>query len=141
MYHMKAGTLGAGPLQAAAHAAEGSVQKEHNIMNVWPNTTVTGTVTTPTSTKNASSATGAVLNQTGKPAIGTLSVTGTARDPRSVAAYADQLATVKGLTAPLISSVTSTDHTLTFTVDLIVTTEAFGGRYAVSPGTTSTGGH
>jgi Tfp pilus assembly protein PilN len=103
-------------------------------------TTVTGKVTTPTS-KNGGTVASGVLNQTGKLSIGSLNVTGTARDQRSVAAYADRLATVKGLTAPLISSVSAADHTLTFTVELIITTDAFGGRYAVSPVTSTTGGH
>jgi Tfp pilus assembly protein PilN len=104
-------------------------------------TTVTGKVTTAVSTKTGGSSTAGVLNQTGKLSIGTLSVTGTASDQRSVAAYADRLATVKGLTAPLISNVSAADHTLTFTVDLIVTTDALGGRYTLSPATSSTGGH
>jgi Tfp pilus assembly protein PilN len=104
-------------------------------------TTVTGKVTTAIATNNSASTTSGVLNQTGKASVGTLSVTGTARDQRSVAAYADRLATVKGLTAPLISSVTAADHTLTFTVDLIITTEALGGRYTLAPATSTTGGH
>jgi Tfp pilus assembly protein PilN len=103
-------------------------------------TTVTGKIVTATSTKNGTSISSSVLNQTGKLSVGTLSVTGTASDKRSVAAYADRLATVKGLTAPLITNVAADNHTVTFTVDLIVTTDAFGGRYAVSPTTTSTGG-
>ena len=101
-------------------------------------TTVTGNVATvvPGSTVPA----GTSLNQTGKQSVGTLIVTGTAPDKRTVAAYADRLGAVKGLTAPLISSVTTDNHQLTFTVNLIITSDALGGRYAVSA-VPATGGH
>jgi Tfp pilus assembly protein PilN len=101
--------------------------------------TITGNVAVPGAPTNAAPA--ASLNQTGKLAIGTVIVTGTANDKRSVAAYADRLGTVKGLTAPLISSVTAQDHTLDFTVNLIVTSDALGGRYSAHTTTSQTGGH
>jgi flagellar basal body-associated protein FliL len=85
-----------------------------------------------------------VLNVTGKLQVGQLTVTGTAPTKTSIAAYADKLGTVLGLTAPLITNVTATpgDHTFTFTINLVVTADALGGRYAL-PATTSpaTGGH
>ncbi len=101
-------------------------------------TTVTGNVVTsvPGGTAPASTS----LNQTGKQSVGTLIVTGTASDKRTVAAYADRLGSVKGLTAPLISNVATDNHQLTFTVNLIITSDALGGRYA--PRTVpATGGH
>ncbi len=84
-----------------------------------------------------------VLNETGKSQIGQLTVTGTAPSKNTVAAYADKLATVRGLTAPLITSATSADnsHALTFTINLVITTDALGGRYAAPDLSTATGGH
>ena len=84
-----------------------------------------------------------VLNQSGKSQIGQLTVTGSAPSKDAVAAYADKLATVRGLTAPLITSATSAgnSHALTFTVNLVITTDALGGRYAAPDLSTATGGH
>jgi Tfp pilus assembly protein PilN len=84
-----------------------------------------------------------VLNVTGKTQIGALTVTGNAPSKDAIAAYADKLATVRGLTAPLITSTTTTagSHTLTFTVNLVITTDALGGRYAAPDLSTATGGH
>ena len=70
------------------------------------------------------------LNQTGTASVGTLSVTGTAPDKRTVAAYADALAKVKGLTAPLISAVQASSRPVTFTIMAVITTDALGGRYS-----------
>ena len=65
-----------------------------------------------------------VLNSTGKATVGQLTINGTARDKRSVAAYADQLATVPGLTAPLISSVQGSAHAMSFVVTVVITSDA-----------------
>jgi Tfp pilus assembly protein PilN len=76
--------------------------------------------------------------------VGTLTLTGTAPDKRTVAAYADQLAKVKGLTAPLISSVQASTRPVTFTISAALTSDAFGGRYTPAtsaPATSTTGGH
>jgi Tfp pilus assembly protein PilN len=78
-----------------------------------------------------------ILNSTGKQTVGELKISGTARDKRSVAAYADQLATVRGLAAPLIESVDAAQQTVQFTVSVLITTDALGGRYA-APSSTST---
>jgi Tfp pilus assembly protein PilN len=84
-----------------------------------------------------------VLNQSGKQQIGQLTVTGTAPSKTSVAIYADRLGQVPGLTAPLITNVTATPgaHTLGFTVTLIITADALGGRYTTSAAAALTGGH
>jgi Tfp pilus assembly protein PilN len=84
-----------------------------------------------------------VLNQTGKLQIGQLTVTGTAPTKTAVAGYADRMATVNGLTAPLITNVTATQgtHAVTFTVSLVITSDALGGRYAVPATSVVTGGH
>jgi len=79
-----------------------------------------------------------VLNRSGKQAVGTLAITGTANDQKSIATYVDNLARVKGLTAPYPASVATatgaTSGQLNFTVNVIVTTDALGGRYAVTTG-------
>jgi Tfp pilus assembly protein PilN len=77
----------------------------------------------------------AVLNVSGKPAIGQLTVSGTAPDKRSVAAYADNLAAVTGLTAPLVSNVTAQAKGVKYTITAVITADALGGRYATT-GTT-----
>jgi Tfp pilus assembly protein PilN len=102
-------------------------------------TTVTGNVVT--SLPGGTPPTTTSLNQTGKQSVGTLIITGTAHDKRTVAAYADQLGKIKGLTAPLISSVTTAATSVTFTVNLIVTSDALGGRYAAAAVVPATGGH
>jgi hypothetical protein len=81
----------------------------------------------------------AVLNTTGKAAVGQLTITGTAKDKNAVAAFVDRLATVKGLAAPYVVNVSAdqTGHTI-YTVQVLLTTDALGGRYAVSAGIPST---
>jgi Tfp pilus assembly protein PilN len=86
----------------------------------------------------SSSAGGSVLNQTGSASVGQLTITGSASDKRTVAAYADALAKVRGLTAPLISGFQSTTTGLTFTITAVITTDAFGGRYATATDGTGT---
>ena len=71
-----------------------------------------------------------VLNQTGKQQVGTLTITGTATDKNSVAAYVDTLAKVRGLTAPLPASLTGSNGKLSFAVNVVITSDALGGRYA-----------
>jgi Tfp pilus assembly protein PilN len=101
-----------------------------------------GAATTGTST-TAGQVKPSVLNMSGKSQIGQLTVTGTAPSKDAIASYADKLGSVRGLTAPLITSTTTTagSHTLTFTVNLVITTDALGGRYAAPDLSTATGGH
>lgn len=78
-----------------------------------------------------------VLNQTGAQSVGTLAITGTAPDQKSVAAFVDSLAKVKGLAAPFPASVGSQGKgALQYSVNVLITTQALGGRYA----TTTPGG-
>lgn len=76
-----------------------------------------------------------VLNSTGKQTVGQLTITGAAPDKRSIAAYADRLATVPGLTAPLVSSVQGTARALAFTVTVVITSDA------LTASTPATGGN
>jgi Tfp pilus assembly protein PilN len=78
-----------------------------------------------------------ILNQTGKQQVGTLTISGSAPDKNSVAAYIDALSKVIGLAAPFPASVTGQDGKLTFSASVIITSDALGGRYGV----TAQGGH
>jgi hypothetical protein len=108
-------------------------------------TGVTGTVTvggTTGPTSVMSSGLG-VLNQTGQLQVGTLTITGNAPDKNSVAAFVDRLAKVKGLAAAFPASVTGTRGKLTYSVSVVLTSDALGGRFALPTGTTpgATGGN
>jgi Tfp pilus assembly protein PilN len=88
---------------------------------------------------------GTTASVTGLPlGVGTITLTGTAPDKRTVAAYADRLAGVKGLAAPLISSVQASTHPVSFIISAVITSDAFGGRYGSAtptPAASTTGGH
>lgn len=109
-------------------------------------TSVAGTITAGggSATSSGGSASSAVsLNQTGQATVGSLLVAGSAPDKGTVAAYADQLATVTGLTAPLVTSVNAAGRSVSFTLDVVITAQALGGRYkpAGSTSTSPTGGN
>lgn len=98
---------------------------------------VTGTVTT----NNAAAAPGVsdglgVLNQTGEAQVGTVTITGTAPSKNTVAQFVDRLGTVRGLAAAFPASVTSDTGKLTFSVNVLLTSKALGGRFTVPTGTT-----
>jgi Tfp pilus assembly protein PilN len=80
-----------------------------------------------------------VLNQSGQLQVGTLTITGTAPDKNSVAAFVDRLGKIPGLAAAFPASVTSTDGKASFSVSVIITSEALGGRFTPTSG--ATGGH
>jgi Tfp pilus assembly protein PilN len=80
-----------------------------------------------------------VLNRTGQLQVGTMTISGTAPDKNTVAAFVDTLGQVPGLAAAFPASVTTTSGKLTFSVEVILTSDALGGRFAVKPVTT--GGH
>jgi Tfp pilus assembly protein PilN len=61
--------------------------------------------------------------------VGSLTITGTARNNAAAAAYLDALAKADGLASPLLSSVTAQDAGLLFTVQVDITEAAVGGRY------------
>jgi Tfp pilus assembly protein PilN len=73
--------------------------------------------------------------------VGTLTLDGSARDKNSVAAFADKLGRVRGLSTPLITSVSTTDQQVSFTIDVTITSAALGGRYSAIPAPTTTGGN
>lgn len=102
-------------------------------------TGVTGTITAGGTGQAATPSGLSVLNQTGKAQVGTLTITGTALDKNAVAAYVDALAQVKGLAAPFPASVTTTSGSLTFSVSVIMTSDALGGKYAPRTSTPSGG--
>jgi Tfp pilus assembly protein PilN len=105
-------------------------------------TTVDGSVTAGAAA-GAAAPDSAILNSSGKETVGELKITGTAPDKRTVAAYADQLSTVPGLVAPLILNVDATERSVTFSVSVLITSDALGGRYAplTTSTPTSTGSH
>lgn len=93
---------------------------------------VSGTLNAPTASLG-----GLTGSTAGIAGVGQVTITGTAPDKKTVAAYADQLATVSGLSAPLIENVQATTHPVTFTISALITSDALGGRYSA----TTTGGH
>jgi hypothetical protein len=81
-----------------------------------------------------------ILNNTDSPGVGQLTITGSALDKRTIAAYADALTRVKGLAGPLITNVSGT-RPITFTIAVVITSDALGGRYSsVVTTPTTTGG-
>ena len=103
---------------------------------------VSGTVTSGAASVTSGSSTVGlgVLNETGHQEVGTLTISGTAPDKNSVAAYIDALTKVPGLAAPFPANVTGTTGKVTFVANVIITSEALGGRYATTT-TTPQGGH
>ncbi|GAB2482308.1 PilN domain-containing protein [Jatrophihabitans fulvus] len=100
-------------------------------------TQVAGTLTTPVTGSDPDSAGGTgqqVLNRSGCTVVGPMTITGTAPDKRAVAAYADRLAGVKGLAAPYPTNVATAEGRTAFTLRVLVTTDALGGRYATGTG-------
>jgi Tfp pilus assembly protein PilN len=91
----------------------------------------TGSNTGPAATAGGIS----VLNQTGEVPIGSLTITGTASDKNAVAAFVDRLGRVRGLAAAFPASVTTATGKVTFSVNVVLTSKALGGRYAVKPAT------
>lgn len=101
-------------------------------------TGVTGSVTNPTSTTTGSTtdptAGLALLNDSGKAVVGSLTITGTAHDPRTLASFVDGVSSVRGVTVPLPASVTGGKGNLTYSVDALLTVDALGGRFTPSTG-------
>lgn len=102
-------------------------------------TGVTGSVVNPsTTTSTTGPAAGlALLNDTGKAAIGSLTITGSAHDKRSLAGFVDGLGSVRGITVPLPASVTGGKGNLAYSVEALITVDALGGRFTPS----ATGGN
>jgi Tfp pilus assembly protein PilN len=105
---------------------------------------ISGSITTGTSADSAASGAADsldILNQTGQQAVGTLTISGTARDKNAVAAFADKLITIPGIAAPLVSSVTGASGTITFSINTLITSAALGGRFAPTSTPSPTGGN
>ena len=105
-------------------------------------TSVSATMTAGGASTGGPSAFGGlgVLNQTGKQQVGTLVITGTAPDKNAVAAFIDRLSKLTGLAAPFPANVSGGKGSLTFTANVIITSDALGGRYAPTQAQTQ-GGH
>ncbi|HVQ89814.1 MAG TPA: hypothetical protein VMU51_02150 [Mycobacteriales bacterium] len=99
--------------------------------------TLTGVTGALTPTVQAAGSAAIVLpDTTGERQVGTLTISGSAPDTVTVAAYVDALGKVKGLGNPLLGGVTSQSGKLTlqFTVQLDITSGALGGRYQATSG-------
>jgi hypothetical protein len=70
-----------------------------------------------------------VLNDSGKPVVGTLTISGEAKDKRSLAAFVDRLDSVRGITVPLPASVAGEQGKLTFSINTLIVSDALGGRF------------
>ena len=75
-----------------------------------------------------------VLNNSGKGAIGTLTMSGSASDKSSVATYVEALPGVTGVAAAFPESVQGAGTSYTWTITAILTTDALGGRYSTTQG-------
>ena len=82
-----------------------------------------------------------VLNHTGLLPIGTLSITGTATDSRAVATFVDGLAVTPGLASPIPVNVSGAKSGVAFTVSVLLTSDALGGRFSTPAPAAATGGH
>jgi Tfp pilus assembly protein PilN len=74
--------------------------------------------------------------------VGTANLTGTANSKAAVAAYADRLAKAKGLATPLITNVAAASQSsVTFSITVVITSDALGGRYSTAPPNPTAGGN
>jgi Tfp pilus assembly protein PilN len=92
-------------------------------------TSINGTLAVGSSAAGGSAGGLGVLNATGKTQIGSLALSGTAKDKNAVAAYIDALGKVPGLAAPFPASVADGVGGLTWSANVILTTDVLGGRY------------
>jgi len=123
-------------------------------------TTIAASVNAGNAATGAGAAPIAPPTANGKAVVGQITVTGRANTKNAVAAYADSLNRVPGLTGSLITSVTvqgggqgtALGGTVTFTLNVAVTTDALGGRFSrpaapagpassSGPSSSSTGGN
>jgi len=89
---------------------------------------LSGTLNQATGTGGASS-TVQLPDASGQTAIGTGTISGTARNKAAVAAYVDALGGVRGLTGALVGSTAEDKGVVTFNVKVDITDAALGGRY------------
>jgi Tfp pilus assembly protein PilN len=107
----------------------------HGITLTTVNATMSGAGGTSSSTAQTT------LNGTGQPTVGAVSIAGVATTKTSVAAYADSLNRIPGLTGALITSVTTVNHSVNFTVTAALTSGVLGGRYVPAAPAAHTGGN
>lgn len=97
-------------------------------------TGVSGSVADPAAASSSGGASSglALLNDSGKDVVGTLTISGSANDKRSLASFVDGLASVRGITVPLPASVTGLKDSLTYSINALITVDALGGRFTSS---------
>jgi hypothetical protein len=101
-------------------------------------TGVTGNASTTAAGVASSTGGASVLSTSANAAIGTIALSGVGTDPTQIAAYLDALSKVTGIEVPYPAGVSAQDGGgYTFTANLLITTQARGGRY----NTQTTGGH
>ena len=134
--------LMAGDVQWSQMLAALSSAAPHGVRVVGVHATITSGVAANAGSGTSGIAPGlSVLNQTGKVQIGSLTVNGTAPDKNAVAAYVDALTKLPGLTAPVPAVITTGDHGFDYVVNIIVTSDALGGRFLPSAPGAAQGGH
>ena len=72
-------------------------------------------------------------------AYGTVAINGSAPSKGAVAAFVDRLAGIRGLAAAFPASVAGSNGQFTFSVNVLLTSDALGGRFALK--TSTTGGN
>ncbi|SOD74777.1 fimbrial assembly protein PilN [Jatrophihabitans sp. GAS493] len=93
------------------------------------------------STKTTTAGGTALLNTSGLAEVGTLTVTGMASSPNTVAAFVDAVSKVPGVTAPVPSSILQADGGIAFSAAFVLTTKLLtGGRFSSSAASGSTSG-
>ena len=96
-------------------------------------TGVTGALADPSVATGTDASRLALLNDSGKTVVGTLTITGTSHDKRLLAAFVDRLGSVRGVTVPLPASVTGRAGNLTYSINALITADALGGRFTQHP--------
>ncbi|MCW2496936.1 hypothetical protein [Jatrophihabitans sp.] len=76
-----------------------------------------------------------IFNATNLPTIGSLTITGTAKNKSAVATFMDNLTKVPGIAAPYPTNVTTAGSAITFAATCLITSKALGGRYTPAGGT------
>lgn len=104
-------------------------------------TDISGTVTNAPTAGTVTSVSGGldVLNASGLAQVGTLTISGTAPSKDAVATFVDRLGGIRGLAAPFPASVAGNNGQFSFSVNVLLTSDALGGRF--TPKTSTPGGN
>jgi type IV pilus assembly protein PilN len=93
--------------------------------------TVAATVNDATTARSGSGAV-ALPDHSGHRLVGRLTITGTAGKKPDVAAYADALAKINGVTGVIVLDTNATEHGMTFTIQTDLTDVVLGGRFTAT---------